>query len=49
MSKGNFYFPEMEMAQGIVFPKDFVNNKSRKSLKKIVEVGNGIFALSQKN
>lgn len=45
-TKGNLYFNEMEVAQGIVFPQDFVNNKSREMLMKTVEVGNGIFALS---
>ncbi|HOV28434.1 MAG TPA: Eco57I restriction-modification methylase domain-containing protein, partial [Pseudobacteroides sp.] len=46
-TKGNLYLTEMEVAQGIVFPQDFVNNKSREMLMKTVEVGNGIFALSQ--
>ena len=37
-----------EVAQGIVFPQDFINNKSKSILGGDYEVGNGVFALSNK-
>jgi hypothetical protein len=46
-SKGNLYLTEKEVAQGIVFPQDFVNKKSKEKLRYTVEVGNGIFALTK--
>lgn len=45
-SKGNFYLTEKEVAQGIVFPQDFVNKNSKEKLNYIVDIGQGIFALS---
>jgi hypothetical protein len=45
--QGNFYLTEKEVAQGIVFPQDFVNKKSKELLNDTVEVGEGIFALTQ--
>lgn len=47
-SKGSLYLYENEVAQGIVFPQDFVNKKSAEKLKNSVGVGDGIFALTQK-
>lgn len=46
-SKGNLYLTEKEVAQGIVFPQDFVNKKSKEKLRNTVEVGDGIFALTK--
>jgi len=48
MAKGNIYLSETEVAQGIVFPQDFVIKKSKEILRNTVEVGEGIFVLSKK-
>lgn len=45
-SKGNLFLTEKEVAQGIVFPQDFVNKKSKEKLRNTVEVGDGIFVLT---
>jgi len=45
--KGNIYLTKKEVAQGIVFPQDFVNKKSKKKLKNTVDVGDGIFVLNR--
>lgn len=37
---------EKEVAQGIVFPQDFLNKKSAEKLGEGFKVGNGVFALS---
>jgi hypothetical protein len=46
--KGNLYLTEKEVAQGIVFPQDFVNKKTKEKLKNTVDIGDGIFALSKR-
>ncbi len=43
----NLYLTEKEVAQGIVFPQDFVNKKTKETLKNLVEIGDGIFVLSK--
>src|SRR5690606_39223488 len=45
--KSNLHLTEKEVAQGIVFPQDFVNKKSKEALGNRVNVGDGIFALSK--
>lgn len=42
----NFKLQENEIAQGIVYPQDFVNSTSRKKLGNNFDVGDGIFVLS---
>ena len=47
LQKSNFKLdPDKEVAQGIVFPQDFVNRKSQKILGDNFSVGDGIFILS---
>lgn len=46
--KQNFYLDEkQEVAQGIVFPQDFVNKASNEKLLNSLKIGEGIFALSE--
>jgi len=46
--KQNFYLDEKhEVAQGIVFPQDFLNKASNEKAKNKFEVGEGIFGLSE--
>ena len=42
----NFKLTENEVAQGIVFPQDFLNKKNNKKLDDIYNIGDGIFVLS---
>ncbi|MBU2492383.1 MAG: Eco57I restriction-modification methylase domain-containing protein [Bacteroidetes bacterium] len=44
--KSNLYLYENEVAQGIVFPQDFVNKSSKIKLNNQFNVGDGIFALN---
>ncbi|TSA24318.1 hypothetical protein D4R71_07195 [bacterium] len=44
--KENFKFTEKEIAQGIVFPQDFLNKKNQKILGDKFNIGDGIFALN---
>ncbi|MFZ3089376.1 MAG: N-6 DNA methylase [Nitrospirota bacterium] len=46
--QSNFKLTENEVAQGIVFPQDFVNKESQKILGDKFNVGEGIFVLSDK-
>jgi hypothetical protein len=47
-SASNFKFDEkLEVAQGIVFPQDFINKSSSIKLEYKFEVGEGIFVLSE--
>jgi len=41
-----FFLTEKEVAQGIVFPQDFLNKRNQKALENESIVGEGIFALS---
>ena len=43
----NFRLTENEVAQGVVFPQDFLNKKNNEKLGDIYNVGDGIFALSE--
>ena len=45
LAKGKFYLQEDEIAQGIVFPQDFLNRKGQKILGSF-NIGDGIFGLS---
>ena len=45
--KRDFLLSESEVAQGIVYPQDSVNKKSKKALGAEFKVGDGIFVLSQ--
>jgi len=48
IEKSNFKFDEKEeVAQGIVFPQDFINKKSQEILGSNYKVGDGIFVLSK--
>jgi len=47
LSQKNFELTPKEIAQGIVFPQDFVNKKSH-SIVKSSNIGDGIFALSER-
>ncbi|MFY7811660.1 MAG: TaqI-like C-terminal specificity domain-containing protein, partial [Flavobacterium sp.] len=48
-NRKNFNFDEKkEIGQGIVFPQDFINKTSNYELNNTYKVGDGIFALSQK-
>lgn len=42
----SFYLSKDEVAQGIVFPQDFLNNANRKKLGEGFSVGQGIFAFT---
>lgn len=42
----NFYLKEKEVAQGIVYPQDYLNKKNQIILGKNYKVGDGIFVLS---
>jgi adenine-specific DNA-methyltransferase len=42
----NFKISKNEIAQGIVFPQDFLNKKNNKTLNNAFSIGNGIFALN---
>jgi hypothetical protein len=45
--KGNYFLkPQEEIAQGIVFPQDYLNNKTQKKLGNQFERGQGVFVLS---
>ncbi|MDD2284433.1 MAG: Eco57I restriction-modification methylase domain-containing protein [Paludibacter sp.] len=46
ISSAAFFFSEKEMAQGIVFPQDFLNNKNHKILGGNYAVGESIFGLT---
>lgn len=47
-SNSNFELDaKTEVAQGIVFPQDFVNKNAKEKLNHTVEVGEGIFGLSE--
>lgn len=46
LNKGKLYLNEKEVAQGIVFPQDFLNKKNNEKLNNLFKVGEGIFALS---
>ena len=46
--QGNFKLTGNEVAQGIVFPQDFVNKESQKILGDEFNIGDGIFVLSEK-
>lgn len=45
--KNAIYLTSKEIAQGIVFPQDFLNSKNQSALGHNYYVGQGIFALSQ--
>lgn len=45
-TKATQYLKESEVAQGIVFPQDFVNRKSYEKLNNDIQLGQGIFVLS---
>jgi hypothetical protein len=46
-SRGQTHLTAKEVAQGIVFPQDYLNKKSSKKLSRVGKVGDGIFVLSQ--
>ncbi|MPM32367.1 hypothetical protein SDC9_78929 [bioreactor metagenome] len=46
ISSAAFFFSEKEMAQGIVFPQDFLNNKNQKFLGCNYALGESIFGLT---
>ena len=46
VNKGILHFNDKEIAQGIVFPQDFLNKKGRDFLQNY-SIGDGIFGLSQ--
>ena len=46
--KDHFLLNTNEVAQGVVFPQDFLNKKNQNKLEKDFSVGDGIFALSKK-
>lgn len=46
-NKGTFKLDKNEIAQGIVAPQDFVNEKSRKILNSDIKKGSGVFVLSE--
>jgi hypothetical protein len=43
----NFKLSEDEIAQGIVFPQDFLNKKNQRELGNLFKIGEGIFALTE--
>lgn len=47
ISHNKLYLQEDEIAQGIVFPQDFLNKKGAEKLNNKYKVGTGIFGLSQ--
>lgn len=47
-TKGNLYLTEKEVAQGIVFPQDFLNKTNKEVLGDNFKVNEGIFGLSEK-
>lgn len=46
ISKSKVYLQDDEVAQGIVFPQDFLNKKGAKKLENRFPIGSGIFGLS---
>ena len=46
ISKNKVYLQDDEVAQGIVFPQDFLNKKGAKKLENRFPIGSGIFGLS---
>lgn len=47
LSKSDFLFDEkLEVAQGIVFPQDFINKSSSLKLENKFEIGSGVFGLN---
>jgi len=45
--QANFYLTEKEVAQGIVFPQDFLNKKNQQILGNSYKIGDGVFVLSE--
>ncbi|MBU4141520.1 Eco57I restriction-modification methylase domain-containing protein, partial [Patescibacteria group bacterium] len=45
--QADFYLAEKEVAQGIVFPQDFLNKKNQQILGNSYKTGDGIFVLSE--
>ena len=46
-TKDHFLLNTNEVAQGVVFPQDFLNKKNRNKLGRDFSIGDGIFALSK--
>ncbi len=46
--QGDLYLTDKEVAQGIVMPQDFLNKKNKEKLSEEFKIGDGIFALSNK-
>ncbi len=48
LSQSNFQLEDKEVAQGVVFPQDFVNGKSQTILGNQYKINDGVFVLSNK-
>ena len=47
-SKANFQLTDIEVAQGIVCPQDYVNKASQKALRDKYKIGDGVFVIDNK-